>query len=70
MIHFNEGYGLRSCTFEHSDSASENILVYGDYDVDGTTAVSLMYSFIKSIHYNVEYYIPDRYYEGFGVSFQ
>ena len=41
----------------------ENILVYGDYDVDGTTAVSLMYSFIKSIHDKVEYYIPDRYAE-------
>ena len=49
---------------------SENILVYGDYDVDGTTAVSLMYSFIKSIHDKVEYYIPDRYTEGYGVSFQ
>ena len=48
----------------------ENILVYGDYDVDGTTAVSLMYSFIKSIHDKVEYYIPDRYTEGYGVSFQ
>lgn len=48
----------------------ENILVYGDYDVDGTTAVSLMYSFIKSIHEKVEYYIPDRYNEGYGVSFQ
>jgi len=48
----------------------ENILVYGDYDVDGTTAVSLMYSFIKSIHEKVEYYIPDRYAEGYGVSFQ
>lgn len=48
----------------------EKILVYGDYDVDGTTAVSLMYSFIKSIHKNVEYYIPDRYAEGYGVSFK
>ena len=48
----------------------ENILVYGDYDVDGTTAVSLMYSFIKSIHDKVEYYIPDRYAEGYGVSFK
>ena len=48
----------------------ENILVYGDYDVDGTTAVSLMYSFIKSIHDKVEYYIPDRYTEGYGISFQ
>ena len=49
---------------------SENILIYGDYDVDGTTAVSLMYSFIKSIHEKVEYYIPDRYTEGYGVSLQ
>lgn len=48
----------------------EKILVYGDYDVDGTTAVSLMYSFIQSIHKNVAYYIPDRYAEGYGVSFQ
>lgn len=48
----------------------ERILVYGDYDVDGTTAVSLMYSFIKPIHEHVEYYIPDRYAEGYGVSFQ
>ena len=48
----------------------ENILVYGDYDVDGTTAVSLMYSFIKSIHENVDYYIPDRYSEGYGISFK
>ena len=45
-------------------------MVYGDYDVDGTTAVSLMYSFIKSIHDKVEYYIPDRYSEGYGVSFK
>ena len=48
----------------------ENILVYGDYDVDGTTAVSLMYSFIKSIHDKVDYYIPDRYSEGYGISFK
>lgn len=49
---------------------NENILIYGDYDVDGTTAVALMYSFIKSIHPNVAYYIPDRYSEGYGISFQ
>lgn len=48
----------------------ENILVYGDYDVDGTTAVALMYDFIKSIYPNVSYYIPDRYTEGYGISFQ
>ena len=49
---------------------NEKILVYGDYDVDGTTAVALMYSFLKEQYSNVEYYIPDRYKEGYGVSFQ
>ena len=48
----------------------EKILVYGDYDVDGTTAVALVYSFLKKRNANVEYYIPDRYKEGYGVSFQ
>jgi single-stranded-DNA-specific exonuclease len=48
----------------------EKILVYGDYDVDGTTAVSLMYSFLKTIYDKLEYYIPNRYTEGYGVSFQ
>lgn len=46
----------------------EKILVYGDYDVDGTTAVALMYSFLKEQYSNVEYYIPDRYKEGYGLS--
>jgi len=49
---------------------NEKILVYGDYDVDGTTAVALVYSFLKNQSPNVEYYIPDRYKEGYGVSFQ
>jgi single-stranded-DNA-specific exonuclease len=48
---------------------NERILVYGDYDVDGTTAVALMYSFLKDQYSNVDYYIPDRYKEGYGVSF-
>ncbi|MDD4820664.1 MAG: DHH family phosphoesterase, partial [Flavobacteriales bacterium] len=46
----------------------EGILVYGDYDVDGTTAVALVYSFLKKIHTNVYSYIPDRNNEGYGVS--
>ncbi len=46
----------------------EKILVFGDYDVDGTTAVSLMYSFLSTIHGKLEYYIPNRYTEGYGVS--
>ncbi|TDQ28920.1 single-stranded-DNA-specific exonuclease RecJ [Tenacibaculum caenipelagi] len=49
---------------------NENILVFGDYDVDGTTAVSLMSSYLKTIHSNTATYIPDRYEEGYGVSFQ
>jgi single-stranded-DNA-specific exonuclease len=48
----------------------ESILVYGDYDVDGTTAVAVVYSFLQSLHANVGFYIPDRYSEGYGVSTQ
>lgn len=48
----------------------ERILIYGDYDVDGTTSVALVYSFLKEIHSNIDYYIPDRYTEGYGVSFK
>lgn len=49
-------------------SNKEKILIYGDYDVDGTTAVALIYTFIKNFYSNVDYYIPDRYLEGYGVS--
>ena len=48
----------------------ENILVYGDYDVDGTTAVALVFSFIRELTPRVDYYIPDRYDEGYGVSYK
>ncbi len=47
---------------------NEKILIYGDYDVDGITAVSLVYSFLEEQSSNVEYYIPDRYEEGYGLS--
>lgn len=49
-------------------TSGEKILVYGDYDVDGTTAVALVYSFIKRYTQSVDFYIPDRYEEGYGVS--
>ena len=49
---------------------NERILIYGDYDVDGTTSVALTYSFFKNIYYNIDYYIPDRYSEGYGISFK
>jgi len=46
----------------------ERILIYGDYDVDGTTSVALLYSFFKAFYDNLGYYIPDRYSEGYGIS--
>jgi len=48
----------------------EKILVYGDYDVDGTTAVSLVYAYLSKFTEAISYYIPDRYKEGYGVSYQ
>ncbi|MDI1256843.1 MAG: single-stranded-DNA-specific exonuclease RecJ [Flavobacterium sp.] len=48
----------------------ENILVFGDYDVDGTTAVSLMASYLKTLYPNIATYIPDRYDEGYGISYK
>ena len=50
--------------------SNEKILIYGDYDVDGTTAVALMYRFLNGFYTNIDYYIPDRYTEGYGISFQ
>ncbi|MDA3780835.1 MAG: single-stranded-DNA-specific exonuclease RecJ [Bacteroidales bacterium] len=58
---------------ERIDSAiknNEKILVYGDYDVDGTTSVALVYNFLKNIYSNIGYYIPDRYSEGYGISYK
>ncbi|MCR8916908.1 single-stranded-DNA-specific exonuclease RecJ [Bacteroides gallinaceum] len=46
----------------------ERVMIYGDYDVDGTTAVSLVYKFLQQFYSNIDYYIPDRYEEGYGVS--
>ncbi len=54
---------------ETAISNNENILVFGDYDVDGTTAVSLVSSYLKTIYPNIATYIPDRYLEGYGVSY-
>jgi single-stranded-DNA-specific exonuclease len=55
---------------EQAIANQENILIFGDYDVDGTTAVSLVSSYLKSIYPNIATYIPDRYAEGYGISFQ
>ena len=55
---------------ESAIAKAENILVFGDYDVDGTTAVALVSSYLKTIGANVDTYIPDRYSEGYGISQQ
>lgn len=52
----------------HAFNTNEPVLVFGDYDVDGTTAVASFYSFLKQLHEPVEFYIPHRYREGYGVS--
>ncbi len=51
-------------------TSEEKILVYGDYDVDGTTAVALVYSFLRRYSQKVDFYIPDRYDEGYGLSYK
>ena len=55
---------------EQAKASKEKILVYGDYDVDGTTSVALVYSFFKKYHSEIDFYIPDRYTEGYGISVQ
>ena len=50
------------------DSREERIMILGDYDVDGTTSTAMLYTYFKNINYDVLYYIPDRYNEGYGVS--
>ena len=55
---------------ERAIEKEEKVLVYGDYDVDGTTAVALVYSYLNNYYTNIDYYIPDRYTEGYGISIQ
>lgn len=61
---------LAVARIETAIAAEENILVYGDYDVDGTTSVALLSSYLKTYYPNVVTYIPDRYDEGYGISYQ
>ncbi|MFA9195067.1 single-stranded-DNA-specific exonuclease RecJ [Flavobacterium sp. FBOR7N2.3] len=75
LEHLHDPYLMRDMekAIERIENAIENqecILVFGDYDVDGTTAVSLVSSYLKSFYPNVATYIPDRYDEGYGVSFK
>ena len=64
--------GMREAVnrIKSSVESGEKIMVFGDYDVDGTTAVALVYSFLIQEHSNCIYYIPDRYQEGYGISTQ
>lgn len=64
-----KGMSLAIDRIDQAIEKGEKILIYGDYDVDGTTAVSLVYSFFKELYDKVDYYIPDRYKEGYGISF-
>jgi hypothetical protein len=55
---------------EKAFSSHEKVLIYGDYDVDGTTAVALVYTFLKATGFQaIDFYIPDRYSEGYGISY-
>jgi single-stranded-DNA-specific exonuclease len=55
---------------ERAVQQREKILVYGDYDVDGTSAVALVFTFLQSLYNGIDFYIPDRYNEGYGISFK
>ena len=55
---------------EEAIGNKEGVLIYGDYDVDGTTAVSVVYNFFRQFHSRLEFYLPDRYTEGYGISTQ
>lgn len=61
---------LATTRLQDALESGERILVYGDYDVDGTTAVTLVFSFLKNLGASCEFYIPDRYEEGYGFSFK
>lgn len=63
-----KGMAAAIARIENAINSGEKVLIYGDYDVDGTTAVSIVYSFFKDILKGIRYYIPDRYKEGYGIS--
>ena len=65
-----KGMGKAVDRIELALKKGENILIYGDYDVDGTTSVAMMYNFLSRFTDKIAYYIPDRYDEGYGISFK
>lgn len=62
------GMEMACDTIKQTITQQKKMMVFGDYDVDGTTAVSLVYAFFRTLNQNIEYYIPDRYKEGYGIS--
>ncbi len=62
------GMKMACDTIKQTITQQKKMMVFGDYDVDGTTAVSLVYAFFRTLNQNIEYYIPDRYKEGYGIS--
>ncbi len=75
LSHLHDPFLMKDMTqaidrIEEAFINKEKILIYGDYDVDGSTAVSLVYSFIKKFYHSVDFYFPCRYAEGYGISFK
>jgi len=75
LSHLNDPFMMKNMShavkrLEIAISKNQKILVYGDYDVDGTTSVAMMYAFLKTYTKNIDYYIPCRYEEGYGISFK
>lgn len=75
LTHLHDPYLMKDMDkaverIEKAIANQENILIFGDYDVDGTTAVSLVSSYLKKHYSNIATYIPDRYIEGYGISFK
>ncbi len=73
LVHLHDPFIMKGMEaaitrIEKAVQGGEKVLIYGDYDVDGTTAVSVVYSFFKDIIKAIRYYIPDRYKEGYGIS--
>lgn len=64
-----KGMDLAVARIHHAMDQGQKILIYGDYDVDGTTAVATVFSFFKDRYSHIDFYIPDRYTEGYGISF-
>jgi single-stranded-DNA-specific exonuclease len=64
-----KGMDLAIARIKQAIEFNQKIVIYGDYDVDGTTAVATVYSFFKKFYPNIDFYIPDRYTEGYGISF-